>query len=587
MNADSSGGGYFWTNFFLNNRIVSGSLIIIIYLAVASIFAYIIYPFVAKIYRGERTFLSPVSDAAIRLSEKILGPLAKKEMRFTEYFGVLLAFSFLAGIIAFIFLYYQTVIPVIAGGTRLGTSLTFNTVVSFLTNTDLQHYSSPMQLSYFSQTFVIMGLMFLSPVIAFAASMAFVRGVLTDSGNLGNFFRDFIRSLTELFIPMTFVVTVLLILSGIPETLNHSLLVQIPFTNANEVLPLGPVSSWNAIETVGTNGGGFYSANLAFPLADPNWFTNIVMFVSLTVIPLSSLLAMGRVFGNRKFGTMLFYVVMTIFIFTAFLTFFSEYAGIPALSGLGTIFTGNMAGKETGLGIAQSTILNVGSTMTSTGAVNSALIDYTPTGMLGVLTGLLLNDPLGGDGTSVMNIFMFVIFTAFLVSLMVGKLPEVLGIKLESKEIRYSTLTIISHPIMILIPLGITLLITGITAGFVNSHAQNITTVLYEFASSASNNGSEIGGFNTSSLFFNYTDGALMLLGRYLLMGLELLIAQSFAVKKARGESVNAIQLGSFNFGMMMMFVIIFMGILSFFPVLVLGPLFSFAKDFNLGVLIP
>lgn len=586
MNANSSSGGYFWTQFFLSNRIVSGSIIIMIYLSIASIFAYILYPFVAKIYRGERTFLSPLSDFTLKWAEKLLGPISKNEMRFSEYFGSILAFSFLTGLIAFIFLYYQTFIPVISGGTRLGTSLTFNTVVSFLTNTDLQHYSSPMQLSYFSQTFVLMGLMFVSPVIAFAASMAFVRGVLTDTGTLGNFFRDFIRSMTELFIPITFLVTVILVLSGVPETLNHYLLVHIPFTGAMEVLPLGPVSSWNAIETVGTNGAGFYSANLAFPLADPNWFTNIVMFVSLTVIPLSSLLAMGRVFDNRKFGTMLFYVVMTIFIFTAFLSFFSEYAGIPAISSLGTIFTGNMAGKETALGVAQSTIFNVGSTITSTGAVNSALIDYTPTGILGVLSGLLLNDPLGGDGTSVMNIFMFVIFTAFLVSLMVGKLPEMLGIKLESKEIRYSTLTIISHPIMILIPFGIALMIPGIMAGFVNSHAQNITAIIYEFASSASNNGSEIGGFNTASLFFNYTDGALMLLGRYLLMGLELLIAQSFAVKRARGESQNAIQLGSFNFGLMMMFVIVFMGILSFFPILVLGPLFSFAKDFSLGGLI-
>ena len=574
----------FWTNFFLGNREVSGLAIIAIYLAIVTIFAFILFPYIARIYRDERTFMSPVTDRVYSWVSKILGPIANKEMKFREYFASLLAFSFFAGLISFILLYFQTSLPLIGGGTHFSISLAFNTVVSFLTNTDIQHYSSPLQLSYFSQTFVLMGLMYLAPITGFAASIAFVRGILTDKGHMGNFFKDFTRGLIEVFIPLTLLITGLLVVSGVPETLAHYLSIKLPFSNGYELLPLGPVASWNAIEELGTNGGGFYSANLAFPLANPDWFSNLTMFVSQTVIPFASLLAMGRAFENRKFGNMLFSVVMVIFLFVILLTFFSEFTGIPAIQNIAGIFTGNMSGKETRFGISQSILLNVSSTMTSTGSINSALIDYTPTGILGVLAGLLLNDPLGGIGTSVMNIFMYVIFTAFLVSLMVGKLPELMGIKLESKEIRYSTLTIITHPLIILIPFGIAMLIPSLLVSFANSHSQNITSLLYEFASAASNNGSEIGGFNFTS-FFNYVDAITMLLGRFLIFGLELLIAQSFSLKRARGESTNAIQIGSLNFGMMMLFVIIFMGILSFFPILVLGPFFSFARDFSLGVI--
>lgn len=574
----------FWTNFFLGNREVSGLAIIAIYLAIVTIFAFILFPYIARIYRDERTFMSPVTDRVYSWVSKILGPIANKEMKFREYFASLLAFSFFAGLISFILLYFQTSLPLIGGGTHFSISLAFNTVVSFLTNTDIQHYSSPLQLSYFSQTFVLMGLMYLAPITGFAASIAFVRGILTDKGHMGNFFKDFTRGLIEVFIPLTLLITGLLVVSGVPETLAHYLSIKLPFSNGYELLPLGPVASWNAIEELGTNGGGFYSANLGFPLANPDWFSNLTMFVSQTVIPFASLLAMGRAFENRKFGNMLFSVVMVIFLFVILLTFFSEFTGIPAIQNIAGIFTGNMSGKETRFGISQSILLNVSSTMTSTGSINSALIDYTPTGILGVLAGLLLNDPLGGIGTSVMNIFMYVIFTAFLVSLMVGKLPELMGIKLESKEIRYSTLTIITHPLIILIPFGIAMLIPSLLVSFANSHSQNITSLLYEFASAASNNGSEIGGFNFTS-FFNYVDAITMLLGRFLIFGLELLIAQSFSLKSARGESTNAIQIGSLNFGMMMLFVIIFMGILSFFPILVLGPFFSFARDFSLGVI--
>ena len=574
----------FWINLFLSNRALSGFIIILIYLAVASLFAYLISDHIAKIYRGEKTSISRYTDKFVIFFEKIIGEESKKEMKFREYFKSLIIFNAIAGIIAFIFLYFENMIPFNHSSFGMNLSLTVNTVVSFLTNTNLQHYSNPLRLTYFSQTFVLIGLMYLAPATAFAASMAFVRGILTEKGNLGNFYHDFLISIFELFLPLSLLITIFLILLGIPETTLSVLNVHPFFSGSTVPIPLGSVASWESIKNLGTNGGGFYGANAAFPLENPNWITNMIEFTSFILIPLGSIISLGKVFEKRQFGQMLFGVIMAFFILGAAITFIGEYVGIPALSSLGITYTGNLVGKETSLGIAQSSIFAVGATMTSTGASNGALISYTPLGILGVLVPLLMNDPLGGAGTSVLNIFTFVIFTAFIASLMVGRLPEIMRIKLGSREIKYSTLSLITHPLIVMIPLGFTLAYSFAMGTFVNSQPDRITSLLYEYTSSASNNGSEIGGFLTNQAFFNYMDSVIMLLGRYLIIGFQLVIAQSLSAKAPKAEGENAVRLGSFPFAVTLFSVMIIVGLLSFFPVLVLGPLLSLARDFGLVV---
>ncbi|EQB72027.1 MAG: hypothetical protein AMDU1_APLC00014G0039 [Thermoplasmatales archaeon A-plasma] len=196
-----------------------------------------------------------------------------------------------------------------------------------------------------------------------------------------------------------------------------------------------------------------------------------------------------------------------------------------------------------------------------------------------------MNDPLGSVGTEVLNIFMYVIFTVFITSLMVGKLPEIMSLKIGSREIRYSTLSLVTHPLLVIIPFGITLLLPQFMTSFVNTGPDKITQLLYEFATAASNNGSEVGGFVTNQPFFNYVDGIVMLLGRYLLMGFQLLIAQSFSYKKPKVQVARTVDPGSFLFGFTLFFVMILLGLLSFFPILALGPLLAFAKAFNLFIL--
>ena len=581
----ASSGENFWANFFATNRYVSGSIIIIIYIVIATILAYLLSGYIAKIYMGKETYMDRFSGPIVRVFERMLGEDAKKDMDFREYFSTILIFSLFLGIIGFAVIYFQHYLPFSFSNNHMTPSLIFNTVASFLTNTNLQHYSNPFDLSYFSTTFVITGFMFVSAGIGFAASMAFIRGIMSEHGKIGNFYHDFLVSEFYLLLPLSVLLTIILILSGIPQTMSPYITITPVLSHVSFRLPLGPVATLEAIKNIGTNGGGFYGANAGFPLENPNWFTNLVELEAFLLIPLASILSLGKVFENRRFATMLYGVIMAIFIFTAFLSFFGEMVGIPAITDLGMSFTGNMLGKETAIGISQSTIFSVGATLTSTGAANGALINYTPVGIMGPLLDLLLNDPLGGVGTGVLNIFMYVIFTVFITSLMVGKLPEIMSLKIGSREIRYSTLSLVTHPLLVIIPFGITLLIPNMLSTFVNTRPDQITQLLYEFGTAAANNGSEMGGFLTNQAYFNYLDGIIMILGRYLLMGFQLLIAQSFSYKKPKVQVMRTVDPGSFMFGFSLFFVMILLGLLSFFPILALGPLLAFARAFNLFII--
>ena len=567
-------------NFFINNRAVSGSLIIVIYLGIASVLAYIISGYIAKLYRGEKTWFSPVSDRIRGFFERILGDLTKINMSFRQYFGYLLLFNAAAGGIGFIMILYEGYLPHAGTIDPMSPSLTLNTIVSFLTNTNEQHYSDPLSFTFLTQSTVIIGLMFLSASTGFAASMAFIRGILNDDGKLGNFFHDFFTALFDLLLPLSILLTVVLVILNVPETTSRYLTVFPHYTSQPVNIPNGAVASLESIKNLGTNGGGFYGTNAGFPFENPSWMTNLLEFVSFLLIPLGSILSLGRVFESRKIGQVLFFSVMSILAFLSFFVFFAELAGTPGINSY-LNFSGNMTGKETAIGLAQSSVFSVATTASSSGATDSLLVAYTPAGLLGVMTNLLMNDPIGGVGAGILNLFTYTIFTIFIVALMVGKLPELLSLRIGSKEIKYSTLSLLTHPMLILIPLGITL-VFGPMSSFLNLRPDNLTNLLYEFSTSAANNGSEAGGFNTNLPYFNILDSVLMLLGRYLVMAFQLLIAQSFAVKKAKSVFGRTIGPDTFLFGVMLIAVMIILSLLSFFPILVLGPISSWSKDFSL-----
>ncbi|MHB1440320.1 MAG: potassium-transporting ATPase subunit KdpA [Cuniculiplasma sp.] len=575
--------GNFWTTFFVNNRVVSGVIIIALYLAILSFFGYLIAPYIKKIYTGENTKLRKYTDPIIGTIEKLAGVDRNETYSFKGYFISLIIFNFVAGAVTFFFLIFQGYFFRAPGQSVMSPSLAFNTIVSFLTNTNLQHYSSPSVLTYVDLSIVIIGLMFISAGTGFAASMAFVRGIMNDDKKLGNFFHDFLVAIFDLILPLSLIATVLLIIVGVPDVTYSNIIIHPFFGRLTVNIPVGPVASLEGIKNIGTNGGGFYGTNAGYPFENPNWISNLIEVVSFTIIPIGSIFALGQALNNRKFGMMIYGVIMALFVFSALMTFFGEIAGIPAMANLGFNYGGNFIGKETAIGISQSSIFASGATLTSTGAANSALIDYTPAGILGVLFPLLLNDPLGGVGTGVLNIFTYVIFTVFLISLMVGKLPEIMSLKVSSKEIKYSTYSLITHPLIIIIPLGVVVLLSPILmSSFINTKPDQITQLLYEFASAASNNGSEMGGFTTNSAFFNIMDGIIILLGRYPIIGFQLVIAQSFATKKPKVMYGRTFDIGSFWFGLMLFFTMILLGLLSFFPILAVGPLLAWGKSFSL-----
>ncbi|WP_287960350.1 potassium-transporting ATPase subunit KdpA [Acidiplasma sp.] len=569
-----------------SNREISGLLIVFFYIIIALFFGYLISGFIRKIYldQEEKTWIYPVSGRIVNFFERFLKEDKNRQMDFKEYFLNLLIFNFFAGLIGIIFIYFQNYLPYSHANNHMTLSLIVNTVVSFLTNTNLEHFSNPFDLSILSWTFVITGLMFLSAGTGFAASMAFIRAILNDNGKLGNFYHDFLISIFYVIFPLTILFTVILVLSGVPETLSSYINVLPIGSNSAVRLPLGPVATLVSIKGVGTNGGGFYGANAAYPLGNPNWFTNIVEYVSFMLVPLGSVFSLRLIF-DKRFGNMVIGVLTFIFVFTSVVAFIAEYTGIPAQSAL-ALYTGNMAGKDVYLGLSESTVFQVGAVFTSTGASTGGIIDYTPIGLMSLLTNLVLNDPLGGIGTGIINIFTYIIFTVFITSLMVGKLPELMNIRIGSKEMKYSTLSLITHPLIILIPLGITLIIPAVMHTFYNGFSSNISDLLYEFSSSASNNGSEAGGFLTNSPYFNYLDSLIMLLGRYLMMGIQLLLAQQFAFKKPKMVyEKSTIDTGSFSFGFMLLAVIIMVGLLSYIPVFSLGTLYDWARDFNFLVI--
>ena len=582
-NLDVSGNGSFWGTFFLQNRLVSGAIIIIIYILIMLIFAYLISGYISSIYLDRKTSVDRILKPILLFAEKLFGEDSSKKMKLREYFLTLVLFNASAGIIAFLFLYFQNKIPFFGSYYQYSPSLVFNTVTSFLTNTDLQNYSNPLHLSYFSTTFVLTGLMFLSAGTGFAASKAFIHGIKNDDGYLGNFYHDFLVAIIYLIFPLTLIVTIILLPLGVPQTIQPYVIVHPILSNSIFKVPLGPVATWEAIKNIGTNGGGFYGANAASPFENPNWISNLVEFVSFTIIPLGSLMSLRYIFNDKRFVNMLIGVLLGIFLFTTFMTFFGEYVGIPQLSMLGIIYNGNMVGKETAIGLSQSSIFSTGAVFTSTGAAATQLLTFTPAGILGVLGNLILNDPLGGIGTGVLNVFMYVIFAIFITALMVGKLPELMSLKIGSKEIKYSTLSLVTHPLLILIPFGITIFfLPHILAPFTNPRSDIITEIFYEFASAASNNGSAMGGFTVNQPYLNYVEGVTMLLGRYLLMFFQLAVAQSFAYKIPKVQLGRSIDTGSFTFGLMLFSTMILLGVLSFFPILAVGPFEAWGHSFGL-----
>lgn len=452
-------------------------------------------------------------------------------------------------------------------------SLSFNTIISFMTNTNLQHYSGESGLSYLAQMLVIIYMMFTSAATGYAACMAFIRGLVGKKKTLGNFYVDMVRITTRVLVPLAFIVGVLLISQGVPQTLGGTETVRTIEGNLQDIAR-GPVAALESIKHVGTNGGGFFGANSSHPFENPTIVSNMIEMLSMMILPGACVIAFGYMIGNKKQSKAVFGAMGIIFLVGLLICWTSEKAGNPELAAAGlSQAMGNMEGKELRFGIDQSALFTTVTTSFTTGTVNNMHDTLTPLGGLVPMLHMMLNVVFGGKGVGLMNMLMYAILTVFLCGLMVGRTPEFLSKKLEGREVKLVALSIIVHPLLILAFSALAVAIPAGLEGITNGGFHGLSQILYEFSSASANNGSGFEGLADNTLFWNMTTGVAMFYGRYLAIVIQLAVVGSLANKKPVNTSVGTLKTDNFTFTILLVAIVLIIGALTFLPALVLGPI--------------
>lgn len=528
--------------------------------------------YIFKVLSGEKSFIDPVFDRIDNFIYKISG-IKKEEMTWKQYAIALVMTNLVMTLCVFLIFRLQKFIGLNPNGIgNMEQSLSFNTAISFITNTNLQHYSGESGLSYFSQAAAITFLMFTSAATGFAAASAFIRGIIGKTKTLGNFFVDTVRIITRIFLPICIIVTILLVWQGVPQTLAPNRTVTTLEGN-KQVIALGPVASLESIKHIGTNGGGFFGANSSHPFENPTPLSNVIEILSMMLLPTSLVYAFGLMLKNKKQAWVIFAAMAILFLISLPVCYISEASGNPVLADAGLAqYNGNMEGKETRFSIAESTLFTTVTTAFTTGSVNNMHDSLTPLGGLVPLWQMMLNVVFGGKGVGFMNMIMYAILTVFLCGLMVGRTPEFLGKKIESKEVKLIAIAILVHPFIILIPSAAALITKAGLAGISNPGFHGLTQVLYEFTSAAANNGSGFEGLADNTLFWNTATGLVMFFGRYVSMIILLAVAGSLANKKEVPVSKGTFRTDNALFTFTLVAIVLIVGALTFFPAISLGP---------------
>lgn len=485
-------------------------------------------------------------------------------------------------------------------------TLSFNTIISFMTNTNLQHYSGESGLSYLSQMLVIIFMMFVSAATGYAACIAFIRGLAGKTkDNVGNFFADLVRITTRVLLPLSIIGGLLLVWQGVTQNFSANVVVN-TIEGTKQIIAQGPVASLEIIKHLGTNGGGFLGANSCTPIENPTIISDLIELYSMMLLPGACVITFGKMVRDRKRmqaaekagengltvvktenvrkgltvrmygreGRSIFLAMGIIFLIGLSVCFWAENQGNPALQEVGLSQSmGSMEGKEVRFGIAQSAMFTTTTTSFTTGTVNNMHDTLTPLGGMIPMLHMMLNVVFGGKGVGLMNMIMYAILAVFICGLMVGRTPEYLGKKIEGREMKLTALCIIIHPFLIL---AFSALAVGTQAGMegiTNPGFHGLSQVLYEYASSAANNGSGFEGLADNTLFWNITAGLAMFFGRYLSIVIQLAIAGSLMKKRFVNESAGTLHTDTVSFAIILVFVVYIFAALTFFPVLALGPI--------------
>jgi potassium-transporting ATPase potassium-binding subunit len=542
--------------------------------------------YMARIVTGQPTKLDRIIDPVDNAIYFLIGRrVTSRAMTWKTYTIHMLITNLMMAIIIYLVLSFQSHLPLNQlNFPAVDPLLAFNTTISFISNTNWQAYGGESTLSNFSQMAAITFPMFTSATTGFVVAMAWIRAFTVANGgaDLGNFYRDFIRFLTRVLLPICFVVALFMIAQGAVQTFDASVVVH-TLQGGDQTMVVGPVASQGTIELIGTNGGGFYNANAAHPFQNPTPLTNIVLVVLMASLPASIIVTWGEMIGNRRQAFVLYGVLWTLFLLFLALCVVSEQHGTPMLANAGIDMQstpgqpgGNMEGKEVRFGISGSALFAAITTSFTTGAVNSALDSYTPLADVTVLGQMMLQCIFGGKGVGFLNALIYGLIAVFVAGLMVGRTPEFLGKKIEKQEIILVSLALLIHPLVILAPTGWSMVAPYALSSLGNNGIHGYGEVLYAFTSSAANNGSAFAGLNANTPWFNLATAAVIFIGRYPPIIFLMAVAGSVARKPTSPATTATLRTDTISFGAFWFATILIVGALTFFPALVLGPIAEF-----------
>ncbi|MBD0383836.1 potassium-transporting ATPase subunit KdpA [Paenibacillus sedimenti] len=527
--------------------------------------------YLVKVFDYEKSGLDRFFGPFERMAYRIMGVREGESMGWKQYLGAVLLSNFVMLILMYLVLRLQKYLPMNPDGiNNMPAAQAFNTAVSFITNTNWQSYSGENALSYLSQLLAITFPMFTSAATGFAVAIAFIRGLVGRQDNLGNFYVDLVRSITRIFLPLSFIVALFLVFQGVPQTLQGAVTAT-TLEGAQQTITRGLVASLESIKHVGTNGGGWFGTNAAHPFENPTPLTNLVHIVCMMLLPTALVYAFGLMIKNKKQGWAVFAAMGLIFLVMLTTILVSEYRGVSALDTMGV--NGNMEGKEVRFGLSQSALFTAATTAATTGTVNNMHESLTPIGGFVALAEMMLNNVFGGKGVGLLNGLLYLILSIFICGLMVGRTPEFLGKKIEGKEVKLASIALLVHPLIILAPTALALTRPDAIASISNAGMHGLSEVLYAFASGAANNGSAFAGLNANTNFYNIGIGLVMLLGRYISMIAMLAIAGSLATKRVVPVTTGTLRTNTPLFTGILIMIILVIGALTFFPALALGPI--------------
>ena len=553
---------------------ISDWLCLILFPLILTILAFPLGEYMARVFGGTRTFISPVIAPAERVLYRLFKVDEKEDMSWKMYALSLVLFNTIGIVFLFLLQLIQGWLPFNPqkfGAVRWDTAL--NTAISFATNTNWQSYSGEQTMSYLTQMLGMTVQNFFSAAIGIAVVIAVIRGFIRkSSAAIGNFWVDLTRSILYVLLPLVIIWSLLLVSQGVVQTLSGSINAQ-TLDGGRQVIAVGPVASQEAIKEIGTNGGGFFNANSAHPFENPTPLTDFLEVMGLLLIAAALPFTFGAMLKNRKQGVAIFAAMMILYVAGLGMFAYSEMQGNPLLEKAGVISGLNMEGKEARFGIINSVIFAHSTTVTSCGAVNAMHDSLMPISGLILMFNMAIGEVIfGGVGTGLAGMFSYAILTMFLAGLMIGRTPELYGKKLELREMVMSIIIILSPAILLLIFSSIAISTKAGLESLTNNGPHGLSEIIYAFASTTGNNGSAFAGLNANTIFYNLTTSLAMLVGRFSMIIPALAIAGSLAGKKIIPVNVATFPTTGILFIIMLVSVVIVAGALTFFPAFTLGP---------------